>query len=122
MQNNQVIILIGATGSGKSTQTLPFLVDAGILDQLSTRDLMARSRISGVTGGVVTCTQPRKVAAISLADYVASEWREGVGEAVGVKCEGSDLVRREKTKRLPISFHEESMNLNTDTHKHYKYT
>ena len=90
-------ILIGATGSGKSTQTLPFLVDSGILDQLSTRDLLARSRTSGVTGGVVTCTQPLKVAAISLADHVASEWAEKDGEAVGVKCGGNNLVRREQS-------------------------
>ena len=64
-------ILIGATGSGKSTQTLPFLVDSGILK-------------NGF--GKIACTQPRKVAAVSLANYVAAEWGCAVGQEVGVKC------------------------------------
>ncbi len=75
-------ILIGATGSGKSTQTLPFLVDSGILK-------------SGL--GKIACTQPRKVAAVSLADYVAAEWGCDVGQEVGVKCGGTKKFNSKTT-------------------------
>ncbi|MCL7048744.1 hypothetical protein MKW94_011839, partial [Papaver nudicaule] len=51
-----VIILIGETGSGKSTQLVQYLAD------------------SGQTGvGSIVCTQPRKIAAISLAQRVEEE-------------------------------------------------
>jgi HrpA-like RNA helicase len=40
-----VTILIGATGSGKSTQSVPYLADSGMLPQ----------------NGAIVCTQPRKV-------------------------------------------------------------
>lgn len=52
---NQVMVLVGETGSGKSTQLVQFLAD------------------SGVASGSIICTQPRKVAAISLAQRVREE-------------------------------------------------
>ncbi|GJN33125.1 hypothetical protein PR202_gb21691 [Eleusine coracana subsp. coracana] len=54
--SNQVMILIGETGSGKSTQLVQFLADSGL-----------------AAGGSIICTQPRKIAAISLADRVGDE-------------------------------------------------
>ena len=74
-------ILIGATGSGKSTQTLPFLVDSGILK-------------SGL--GKIACTQPRKVAAVSLADYVAAEWA-----ATSVKRSASNAEESKRSTARP---------------------
>ncbi|KAF8774902.1 hypothetical protein HU200_005175 [Digitaria exilis] len=53
---NQVMILIGETGSGKSTQLVQFLADSGL-----------------AVGGSIVCTQPRKIAAISLAHRVDEE-------------------------------------------------
>ncbi|CAL5085685.1 unnamed protein product [Urochloa decumbens] len=53
---NQVMILIGETGSGKSTQLVQFLADSGL-----------------ACGGSIICTQPRKIAAISLAHRVDEE-------------------------------------------------
>ncbi|WVZ66724.1 hypothetical protein U9M48_015909 [Paspalum notatum var. saurae] len=53
---NQVMILIGETGSGKSTQLVQFLADSGLAG-----------------GGSIICTQPRKIAAISLAHRVDEE-------------------------------------------------
>lgn len=54
--SSQVIVLIGETGSGKSTQLAQFLADSGFAAQKA-----------------VVCTQPRKIAANSLAQRVGEE-------------------------------------------------
>lgn len=56
IHGQQVMVLIGETGSGKSTQLVQFLADSGLPG----------------TGSIV-CTQPRKIAAISLAQRVCDE-------------------------------------------------
>lgn len=53
---SQVTVLIGETGSGKSTQLVQFLADSGVAGNES-----------------IICTQPRKLAAISLAQRVKEE-------------------------------------------------
>ncbi|KAG8383569.1 hypothetical protein BUALT_Bualt04G0027200 [Buddleja alternifolia] len=56
IHNQQVSVLIGETGSGKSTQLVQFLADSGVSGHDS-----------------IICTQPRKLAAISLAERVKEE-------------------------------------------------
>ena len=67
-QNRQVIILIGETGSGKSTQLVQYLLDSGL-----------------AKNGIIVCTQPRKVAAISLAKHVSNEMGVALGQVLGYK-------------------------------------
>ncbi|KAF5747340.1 Helicase domain-containing protein [Tripterygium wilfordii] len=52
----QTLVLIGETGSGKSTQLVQFLVDSGVAAEES-----------------IVCTQPRKIAATSLTQRVREE-------------------------------------------------
>ncbi|KAI5403390.1 hypothetical protein KIW84_050821 [Lathyrus oleraceus] len=63
-----ITVLIGETGSGKSTQIVQFLADSGI----------------GADGSIV-CTQPRKIAAKSLAQRVQEE-SSGCYEENSIQC------------------------------------
>lgn len=64
---HQTIILVGETGSGKTTQIAQFVADAGYCAH----------------GKRVVCTQPRRVAAMSVARRVADEMDVNLGEEVG---------------------------------------
>ncbi|KAI5077555.1 hypothetical protein GOP47_0007379 [Adiantum capillus-veneris] len=59
IHNNQVVVLSGETGSGKSTQLAQYIVDAGLIKE----------------GASVVCTQPRRVAVMTLFDRVTEESR-----------------------------------------------
>ncbi|CAE6410206.1 unnamed protein product [Rhizoctonia solani] len=66
VKENDTLIVLGETGSGKTTQVPQFLLE------------------SGITGdGMIAVTQPRKVAAISLANRVSAEHGTSVGGTVG---------------------------------------
>ncbi|CAG9116732.1 unnamed protein product [Plutella xylostella] len=66
--HNQVIIVAGATGCGKTTQ-LPQLV----LEHCQEHKTPAR----------ILCTQPRRISAVSVAERVAYERMEKIGQSVG---------------------------------------
>src|SRR6056300_869077 len=65
---NQIVVIEGETGSGKTTQIPQFLVEVGY-----------------ATPGksCVGCTQPRRVAATSIATRVAEEMDVTLGKTVG---------------------------------------
>lgn len=70
IRDNEVTICMAATGSGKTTQIPQLILDEFI------------DRGEGVRCNVV-CTQPRRLAAISVADRVAKERGEMLGKSVG---------------------------------------
>lgn len=74
-KENQVIILQGETGSGKTTQIPQFCLDAGIFQ---------------AGKSMVACTQPRRVAAMSVAKRVADEMDVTLGEEVGYSIRFED--------------------------------
>ena len=78
IDEHQVIIIAGETGSGKTTQ-LPKIC-------------LAMGR--GATGQI-GCTQPRRIAASSVASRVAQELDTQLGEVVGFKVRFTDKVRRD---------------------------
>ena len=71
LRDNQVVIVEGTTGSGKTTQLPQYCVNAGF-----GVDAQGRQRM-------VACTQPRRVAAMSVAARVAEEMDVRLGEEVG---------------------------------------
>ena len=63
--DNQILIVVGETGSGKTTQITQYLAEAGF-----------------TVKGVIGCTQPRGMAAISAAKRVSEEYGCQLGQEV----------------------------------------
>ncbi|KAF7198483.1 Pre-mRNA-splicing factor ATP-dependent RNA helicase prp16 [Pseudocercospora fuligena] len=78
IRDNQVIIVVGQTGSGKTTQLTQFLHEDGY----------AKS-------GMIGCTQPRRVAAMSVAKRVAEEMEVPLGGTVGYAIRFEDCTSKE---------------------------
>ncbi|CAG8708548.1 22624_t:CDS:2 [Dentiscutata erythropus] len=75
IKENQQLIIVGDTGSGKTTQMTQYLVEEGFA---------ARGKIG--------CTQPRRVAAMSVAKRVAEEVGCRLGEEVGYTIRFEDCT------------------------------
>ena len=67
---NSVTVISGETGCGKTTQVPQFILD----------DLI-RSGAGGAAN--IVCTQPRRLSAVGVAERVARERGEGIGQSVG---------------------------------------
>ncbi|XP_059633114.1 probable pre-mRNA-splicing factor ATP-dependent RNA helicase DEAH5 [Cornus florida] len=78
VHDNQVLVVIGETGSGKTTQVTQYLAEAGY-----------------TTRGKIGCTQPRRVAAMSVAKRVAEEFGCRLGEEVGYAIRFEDCTSPE---------------------------
>lgn len=76
--SNQVLIVVGETGSGKTTQLPQYLHEAGY-----SKDNQGNPLIIG-------CTQPRRVAATSVATRVADEMNTTLGQKVGYSIRFDD--------------------------------
>ena len=65
INDNQILIVIGETGSGKTTQITQYMAEEGI-----------------AVRGKIGCTQPRRVAAMSVAKRVSEEFGCRLGQEV----------------------------------------
>ena len=72
----QIIILVGETGSGKTTQLSQYLYESGYSND----------------GRIIVCTQPRRVAAMSVAKRVAQERNVKLGNEVGYAIRFEDCT------------------------------
>ncbi|NOY68396.1 MAG: ATP-dependent RNA helicase HrpA [Deltaproteobacteria bacterium] len=80
---NNVVIVSGATGSGKTTQLPKFCMAAG----------------RGIAGRI-GCTQPRRIAAVTVANRIAEETGCAPGTAVGYKIRFADHVADETIVKI----------------------
>jgi len=78
ISNHPVTIVSGETGSGKTTQLPKFCLEAG----------------RGIDG-LIGCTQPRRIAAITVANRIAEELGEPLGRSVGYQIRFQDRFNRE---------------------------
>ncbi|KAI1849478.1 hypothetical protein JX266_004973 [Neoarthrinium moseri] len=79
VSQHQVTIIAGETGSGKSTQSVQFILD----------DLYSKGY--GRAANII-CTQPRRISALGLADRVSDERCTQVGKEVGYSIRGENKV------------------------------
>ncbi|KAH8704819.1 putative ATP-dependent RNA helicase [Talaromyces proteolyticus] len=82
LRASDVMLLVGETGSGKSTQVPQFLIDEAFC-QIKKTAIAQPDRLKKdvKVGGCIAITQPRRVAAISLARRVAEEMGTPLGKA-----------------------------------------
>jgi HrpA-like RNA helicase len=72
---HRTLIVVGETGSGKTTQIPQFLYEAGFAER-----------------GRIACTQPRRVAACTVARRVSDEMGTKLGELVGYSVRFDDTT------------------------------
>lgn len=88
VNSHQVVIISGETGSGKSTQSVQFILDDAI-------------RRKAGTATSIICTQPRRISALGLADRVAEERCSHVGQEIGYAIRGES---RQTTGITKVTF------------------
>ncbi|KAF7833440.1 DExH-box ATP-dependent RNA helicase DExH6-like [Senna tora] len=72
VKSNQVVLVCGETGCGKTTQVPQFILD----------DMWGKGEACKIV-----CTQPRRISAISVSERIASERGEIIGGHIGYKDE-----------------------------------
>jgi pre-mRNA-splicing factor ATP-dependent RNA helicase DHX15/PRP43 len=77
LRENQIIVLVGETGSGKTTQIPQFVLEIA--------EITANNKMVG-------CTQPRRVAAMSVSQRVADEMDVKLGQEVGYSIRFEDCT------------------------------
>ena len=78
LKEHQVIVVESPTGSGKTTQLPVILHEAGYSEH-----------------GMIGVTQPRRIAALSVSEFIAKQLKSEVGDLVGYKMRFSDMTGAE---------------------------
>ena len=81
IRDNKVTIIVGETGSGKTTQLTQYLYENGYAKY-----------------GIIGCTQPRRVAAVCVAKRVSEEMGTELGDIVGYTIRFEEFINEKTTK------------------------
>ena len=95
MQAHQVIIVCGETGSGKTTQLPKMALALGRGSWKLGSDPNRKQRRQ-----IIGHTQPRRIAATSVAKRIAEELKTPLGEVVGFKVRFQDKLSRDASVKL----------------------
>ncbi|XP_039513078.1 putative ATP-dependent RNA helicase DHX57 isoform X2 [Pimephales promelas] len=87
LDKNQVLVISGMTGCGKTTQIPQFILD----------DFLQTGRQDRVAN--IMCTQPRRISAITVATRVAQERAEALGHSTGYQIR-LETVRSSSTRLM----------------------
>ncbi|KAF9269082.1 P-loop containing nucleoside triphosphate hydrolase protein [Marasmius fiardii PR-910] len=82
-----VTVVVGQTGCGKTTQLPQYLMESGWASE----------------GNLIACTQPRRVAASSVAGRVATEVGTTLGDEVGYTIRFEDVSDKQRTRILYLT-------------------
>jgi ATP-dependent helicase HrpA len=106
MQAHQVIIVCGETGSGKTTQLPKMALALGRGQRPSSDDVRGQGRELGPNSKpgqrkqIIGHTQPRRIAASSVAKRIAEELKTPLGEVVGFKVRFQDRLSKDASVKL----------------------
>lgn len=84
VRDHQVVIIVGETGSGKTTQIPQYMFEGGFTENGTLK---------------IGCTQPRRVAAMSVAARVATEMDTKLGHEVGYSIRFEDCTSDKTARR-----------------------
>ncbi|TCD60270.1 hypothetical protein EIP91_010449 [Steccherinum ochraceum] len=87
VESHGVVIVVGQTGCGKTTQLPQYLYESGW----------------AADGNIIACTQPRRVAATSVANRVAAEVGSVLGDEVGYTIRFEDVSDKSRTRILYLT-------------------
>jgi len=100
MAQHQVIIVCGETGSGKTTQLPKMALALGRGKRALALEGWGKPAHAPGQGKLIGHTQPRRIAASSVAKRIAEELKTPLGEVVGFKVRFQDRLSRDASVKL----------------------
>jgi ATP-dependent RNA helicase DHX37/DHR1 len=100
IHNNPVVVVCGATGSGKTTQVPQMMYESGYGALIGNKTTSEDASKPSLGRGMIGITQPRRVAAVSVADRVATEMGDEYKNRVGHQVRYDTTVSRETAMKF----------------------
>jgi ATP-dependent RNA helicase DHX37/DHR1 len=100
IHNNPVIVVCGATGSGKTTQVPQMMYESGYGALIGNKSTSEDAGKPSLGRGMIGITQPRRVAAVSVADRVATEMGDSFKNRVAHQVRYDTTVSRDTAMKF----------------------